>query len=175
MAQKNITPVNQEIAFLQNEIIVSKTDLKGTITYANDVFCRVAEISTDEAIGQPHSIIRHPDMPRTIFKLLWDTIQAKKEIFAHVQNMSKTGKYYWVIAHITPSLDASGNITGYHSNRRKPNPKAITIISSLYQDILKIEKIGSRKDALIAGEAHLNKVLEDAGQTFDEFIWSLEG
>ena len=174
MAKSNVIPVNQEITFQSDEIIVSKTDLKGTLLYVNDIFCKVAEMKTKDVIGQPHNIIRHPDMPRSVFKLLWDTIQDKKEIFAHVKNMSKTGKYYWVIAHVTPSLDSSGNFVGYHSNRRKPKSSAITVIDNLYKDIYAAEQSHSQ-DPLAAGTEHLNQVLANAGVTFDEFVWSLEG
>ena len=91
--------------FDKDEIIVSKTDLKGRMTYCNDVFLRIAGYTEQELLGQPHSIIRHPDMPRCVFKLLWDTIGAGKEIFAYVINRAKNGDHYWVLAHVTPSRD----------------------------------------------------------------------
>ena len=83
MSKYEAIPVNQEVFFSDDEFIVSKSDLKGHITYANDVFYRMAEISAADALGQPHSIIRHPDMPRAVFKLMWDTIQAGKEIYVY--------------------------------------------------------------------------------------------
>lgn len=121
MAKFSVVPVDEEVHFGEEEFIVSKTDIKGRLTYANEVFCRVSEMKTEEVIGQPHSLIRHPDMPRSIFKLLWDSIEAGSEVFAYVKNMSKTGKFYWVLAHVTPSLDGNGEVNGYHSNRRVPN------------------------------------------------------
>ncbi len=170
---KKIQPVDEEIRFEQNEIIVSKTDLKGKITYANDVFCRVAEMDTTEVIGQPHSIIRHPDMPRSVFKLLWDTIQSSNEIFAYVKNMSATGKYYWVIAHVTPSKDPRGNICGYHSNRRMPSDKGIQEIEALYAELRRLEKsVSNRKDGLKLGSDHIDSMLASMGKAYDEFIWS---
>jgi len=111
---RRVTPSNRESPFDENEIIVSKTDTKGRITYANDVFSRVSQFTVAELLGVPHSIIRHPDMPRCVFKLLWDAIQAKQEIFAYVLNMAKSGDHYWVFAHVTPSFGADGAITGYH-------------------------------------------------------------
>ena len=174
MAKYDVTPTNEEITFGEDEIIVSKTDLKGHLLYANDVFCRVAEMDTSEVIGEAHSIIRHPDMPRAVFKLLWDTIQTGKEIFAYVKNMSKTGKYYWVLAHVTPSLDANGNVIGYHSNRRTPKASALAIIAPLYKQLLDEEKKHSSKKAgMDASFNMLVGVLEGKGVTYDEFIWEV--
>ena len=107
MARPVIKPTGVECPFDQEELIVSKTDLKGHITYANDVFVRLSKFPREQVIGAPHSLIRHPDMPRSIFKLLWDTIQAKKEIFAYVVNMARDGDHYWVFAHVTPTFDAA--------------------------------------------------------------------
>ncbi|TNE62486.1 MAG: PAS domain-containing protein [Alphaproteobacteria bacterium] len=167
-----VKPVDVEINFSEDEIIVSKTDLKGRLMYANDVFCRVAEMSTAEVIGQPHSIIRHPDMPRAVFKLLWDTIQSGKEIFAYVKNMSATGKYYWVIAHVTPSYDRDGRIIGFHSNRRKPSRKGVNDILPLYRELAAIEaRHTNARDGLAASYKHLMDKLAKAGKTYDEFIW----
>jgi PAS domain S-box-containing protein len=120
-----IRPTGVENLLGEEELIVSKTDLKGRITYANDVFIRMAKYSYAELMGAPHSLIRHPDMPRSVFKLLWDTLQAKQEIFAYVVNLAKDGSHYWVFAHVTPTFDERGTIVGYHSNRRKPDPAQI--------------------------------------------------
>jgi PAS domain S-box-containing protein len=172
-AQKKVTPVDEESYFGEDEIIVSKTDLKGRLEYANDVFCRVAEMSTRDVIGQPHSIIRHPDMPRVVFKLLWDTIQSGNEIFAYVKNMSKTGKFYWVIAHVTPSYDANGQINGYHSTRRRPSEKRVTAIKSLYDDLLRLERShANSKVGLEKSSEFLDQLLAEKGMSYSEFIWS---
>lgn len=120
-----------EKSFGKDEIIVSKTDLKGRITYVNRVFMSVAGYEEDELLGEPHSLIRHPDMPRCVFKLLWDTIQAKNEIFAYVINRCKNGDHYWVHAHVTPNFDAQGAVVGYHSNRRVPDRRIVEGRSSL--------------------------------------------
>lgn len=171
-----ITPIDVENTFSANEIIVSKTDLKGHITYVNDVFCRMAEMSEEEAMGEPHSIIRHPDMPRSIFYFLWQQIQKKKEIFAYVKNMAKTGKYYWVFAHVTPTMDAGGNIVGYHSSRRAAPKSEIDLISNLYKEILNVEKSHSnRKKGMEAGVEFITSLLNEKGLTYDEFVWSVGG
>ena len=126
-----VRPTGIENILGEDELIVSKTDLKGRITYANDVFIRMAKYPWKELVGAPHSLVRHPDMPRCVFKLLWDTLQAKREIFAYVVNLAGDGSHYWVFAHVTPTLDDDGNITGYHSNRRKPDRGPIDKISPL--------------------------------------------
>ena len=115
-----IRPTGVENLLGEEELIVSKTDLKGRITYANDVFIRMAKYSYAELMGAPHSAIRHPDMPRCVFKLLWDTLQSRQEIFAYVVNLAKDGSHYWVFAHVTPSYAKDGRIIGFHSNRRVP-------------------------------------------------------
>jgi PAS domain S-box-containing protein len=82
--------------FREDEIIVSKTDLKGLITYANKTFLDISGFTEEELLGQPHNIIRHPDMPQCVFKLLWKTVAKGDEIFAYVKNMCKNGDHYWV-------------------------------------------------------------------------------
>ncbi|MEI6729845.1 MAG: PAS domain-containing protein, partial [Pseudomonadota bacterium] len=146
----------------------------GKITYSNDVFQRLAEMTNEELIGKPHNVIRHPDMPRCVFKLLWDTLSQKKEIFAYVLNMAKSGDHYWVLAHVTPSFDAQGNLTGYHSNRRKPEPAQIAKIQPLYSTLLKEEaKYNSSKDGMNASFNLLLNILRDKGISYDEFIFSI--
>jgi PAS domain S-box-containing protein len=103
-----------------DDIIVSKTDLEGKITYANRTFMEIAGFPDDKAcIGQPHNVIRHPDMPRAVFLLLWKTLQSDQEIFAYVINRALNGDHYWVLAHVTPSHDMNNNVIGYHSPIQK--------------------------------------------------------
>lgn len=167
-------PTGREASFRRDEIIVSKTDLKGRITYCNDVFERVSGFAEGELIGQPHSIIRHPQMPRCIFKLLWDTIQAKREIFAYVNNMARNGDHYWVLAHVTPSLDGAGTILGYHSNRRLPDRGAVAKADALYRELKAVEdRPDNRKDGMLAGHDHLVGLLKNKGIGYDQFVLSL--
>lgn len=167
-------PTNTEVYFDQNDIIVSKTDLKGRLTYANRVFLEIAGYRRDEVIGAPHSIIRHPDMPRAIFKVLWDSILAGKEVFAFVKNMTKRGDHYWVFAHVTPSRDGKGNVVGFHSNRRVPNRKQLeTVIMPLYADLLRAERAhANAKQGLEAASQSLADVLTKRGVAYDEFIFA---
>lgn len=175
MARNNQT-TGVERFFDADEIIVSKTDLKGNLTYANDVFLRLAGMTEAEAIGQPHSVIRNPEMPRCVFKLLWDTIAEGKEIFAYVVNRSKNGDHYWVLAHVTPSRDASGQVVGYHSNRRVPDRNTLdTVIIPLYKQLLDIEQRSSdRKAGMNEAFGTLVNLLKDKGVAYDEFIFSLQ-
>ncbi len=167
-------PTMTERTFGEDEIIVSKTDPTGRITYANDVFLTVAGYAENEIMGQPHSIVRHPDMPRSVFKLLWDTIETRKEIFAYVKNMAKNGDYYWVFAHVTASVDAAGNIVGYHSNRRVPTREALGKVEPLYRDLLAEEnRHPDRKQGLQAATDMLVGALEQQGVGYDEFVFSL--
>ena len=124
---EQVRPTGRESPFRDDEMIVSKTDLKGRSSPAPTTSSCASPASAPRgsSAGQPHSIIRHPDMPRAVFKLLWDTLEAKGEIFAYVLNLAKNGDHYWVFAHVTPSFDAKGAVIGYHSNRRKPDAAAV--------------------------------------------------
>ena len=168
---KNLPITNRECFFADNDIIVSKTDLKGRITYANQTFLDIACYKEQDVLGQPHSLIRHPDMPRSIFKLLWDTLKNQHEIFAYVKNRSKNGDHYWVIAHVTPSKNAHGKVIGYHSNRRVPDRHTLdeTIIP-LYRSLLEIEQSSDRKAGLEKSYNKLTTILHDHGLAYDEFI-----
>jgi len=174
VAQSAIKPTGVECPFAQEELIVTKTNLKGQITYANDVFLRLSKYPARDVMGAPHSLIRHPDMPRCIFKLLWDTIQAKKELFAYVQNMASDGDHYWVFAHVTPTLDAQQNIVGYHSNRRKPDVAQVAKIKDLYATLRAEEtRHDSRKDGMLRGYDLLMTMLNEKGLDYDEFIFAV--
>jgi len=136
-----ITPNGNEKKLSPNDFIISKTDRRGIITYCNRIFIDLAGFSEEELLGKPHSIVRHPQMPKLIFKLLWDRIREKKEIFAYVVNLSKDGSHYWVYANVTASTDHNGNILGYYSVRRKPNENALKQIEPLYRELLEKEKL----------------------------------
>ena len=171
-----IRPTGVENLLGEEELIVSKTDLKGRITHANDVFIRMAKYSYAELMGAPHSLIRHPDMPRSVFKLLWDTIEDRREIFAYVKNMAANGDHYWVFAHVTPSFGADGKIAGYHSNRRAPAADIIkTTIVPLYAELLAAERRHvNGKDALAAGYQTLTDFVASQKVSYDELMFSLK-
>jgi PAS domain S-box-containing protein len=154
-----------------DDFIVTKTDAKGRILYANRIFIALSGFSEAELLGSQHNIIRHPDMPRSVFKLLWDTIAAGQEFIGYVKNMAKDGSYYWVMATVTPDRDAQRNISGYTSVRRKPSPAAVKAASSLYQNMLAAEARAGARDALDAGAAVLNQALN--GKSYEQFVLAL--
>ena len=167
--------IGKELFFDRKDMIVSKTDQKGHIVYANDIFCRLSGFTEKEILGQPHNMIRHPEMPRCVFKLLWDTVSQGTEIFAYVVNSSKNGDYYWVLAHVTPSWGANGSVVGYHSTRRVPSNNVIqdTIIP-LYRDLCAIERsVPNRKEGMQKSLDHLQSLLDSKGKDYDEFVAEL--
>jgi hypothetical protein len=113
-------------------------------------------------------------MPRGVFKLFWDTLHKRQEIFAYVKNISQDGSYYWVLANVTPSVDNSGNVLGYYSVRRKPNPRALSLVGQLYQDMLAVERSAGSRDAIEASSAVLTKFLKDKGQSYEQMVLSLQ-
>ena len=163
-------PNNHEILLHTGDYIVSKTDLSGKIIYGNQYFIKISGYEEDELIGVPHSILRHPDMPRIVFKLLWERIKNKEEIFAYVKNMSKDGSYYWVFANVTATLDGNGTIRDFHSVRRKPSDKAMEVIPQLYEKLLLAERSGG----MDASKTLLFKILNDQGIGYDEFVLALQ-
>ncbi len=111
---RSLVPTGVERTFGPEEIIVSKTDPRGVITYANDVFVRVSGYAEPDILGKPHNLIRHPAMPRAVFRLMWDVIPTGQELFAYVLNLAADGGHYWVLAHVTPTFGPGRAITGYH-------------------------------------------------------------
>ncbi|MEQ8853788.1 PAS domain-containing protein [Gimesia sp.] len=167
-------PTGQERTFADHEIIVSKTDLKGRITYANQTFIEISGYTEEELLGQPHNLIRHPDMPRCVFKLLWDTIQVGEEIFAYVVNLCKNGDHYWVLAHVTPTWNLSGQISGYHSSRRVPERKALDKVIPLYQSLKRIEGASSDwRTGMQNATVELLSQLDAVGMEYDEYVFAL--
>ncbi|NLU35168.1 MAG: PAS domain-containing protein [Wolinella succinogenes] len=162
-------PNDHERVFEASEIVVSKTDTKGRITYGNDLFIELSGYKELELLGAHHNIVRHPDMPRVIFKFLWDYIKKGEEINAYVKNLSKDGSYYWVLANVTPSFDHKNQVVGYYSVRRKPKVEALGVIKPLYKQLLEIEK----SQGMEGSERHLQEILNQQGKSYEEYILSL--
>ena len=164
----------REVFFNNNDVIVSKTDPKGLITYANKTFLDVSGFTEEQLIGAPHSILRHPDMPRAVFKFLWDSIVTGQEVFAYVLNRAKNGDHYWVFAHVTASYDPSGQLMGYHSNRRVPERKAIDTLSPIYKSLLDVEKAAANpKQGLENSFKALVDFVTSTGLSYSELIFTL--
>jgi len=130
-------PIDEEYTF-EKGLIVSSTDTKGIITYANRKFCEIACYTKKELIGKNHNIVRHPDMPKAAFKEVWNILQSGKSWTGVVKNLRKDGKYYWVYSHITPIL-TDGTLTGYSAARRPASPTEILEAVPVYQKLLKQE------------------------------------
>lgn len=162
--------MSQEKILEPDTLITSKTDLKGDIIYANDDFLKYAGYKMEEILYKPHNIVRHPDMPKTVFKCLWDYIQDGKEIFAFVKNKTKQNDYYWVFTNVTASFDEQGNIINYYSVRRKPKREAISTIEQVYKILLEIEE----KDGIKAGVDELVKIINSYGMSYNQLILELQ-
>ena len=157
----------------EDDFLVSKTDLKGRITYGNRIFIEYSGYSEEELLGTQHNIVRHPDMPRGVFKFLWDTLQSGQECFAYVKNRSKDGGFYWVFANVTPSYGADGRIDGYFSVRRKPRASGIAAVSGLYRQMLAAEQAAGPKNACTASLELLQAALAQQGVSYANFILSI--
>ena len=127
-------PVDEEVIF-DGGVMITETDSKGIITYANRKFREMTGFSREELIGSPHSINRHPDMPKGAFRAMWKTIADKKVWRGYVKNMRKDGKFYWVLVYIQPKLDENGEITGYVAGRKVAYPDAYKEIEKKYAEL----------------------------------------
>ncbi len=154
------------------DLIVSKTDIKGRITYCNDSFMEFAGYNEEELLGQPHNLIRHPDMPRAVFRFMWETLQAENEFFGFVKNRQKDGGFYWTFANVTPSFDSDSQLVGYYSVRRWPHPEGIEYFQSVYQYMLETEaEHSSSQQAMDASTQLLQEAVKEKGG-YNEFICS---
>jgi PAS domain S-box-containing protein len=166
-----ITPTGREVMLDEHDFIVSKTDPKGRITYANRIFMRISGYREEELLGQQHNILRHPDMPRAVFHLLWETIEGGRECFAYVKNLCKNGDHYWVLANVTPDYDRNGRIIGYFSVRRKPRRDAVDYFNRLYGELLAEERRAGSRDAIAASTNLLERAITQQGyENYETFV-----
>lgn len=163
----------KEITFKTSELIISKTDLQGKLTYANRTFMRVANYSELNLLGQNHNIIRHPSMPRGVFYGLWSTLKSGREFFGFIKNYTFDKDYYWVFANVTPDV-VNGKTIGYYSVRRSPPKQAIPNIENIYFQMREHEKNVDRSQASEASWNWLmNRILSEYQQSYEEFVLSL--
>ena len=168
------SPSGVERTLGPDELIVSKTDLQGRITYANESFLRIGAFTEDQVIGQPHNIIRHPDMPRAVFALLWEALAQRQELFAYIDNLAADGAHYWVLAHVTPSYGPDGSVVGYHSNRRCPFRAGIAAVKPLYDQLLTEERRHPTARAAVAASSELlRRLIAERAPSYEDFIWSI--
>jgi PAS domain S-box-containing protein len=171
--KSHITPTSVERAMREEDYIVSMTDTSGRITYGNRIFIEFSGYSESELLGTQHNIIRHPDMPRAVFKLLWDKIANSEECFAYVKNMAKDGSFYWVFANVTPTFDDAGKITGYFSVRRKPKASGVKVVTEVYSLMLEAEKKAGPANAIAASTKVLVNILNEKGLSYDELVLAI--
>ena len=169
-SQTTIVPLNAERDFQIQELFFSTTDKKGVITSGNTVFARVSGYTQAEMTGRPHNMIRHPDMPRAVFKLFWDYMKAGKPIAAYVKNMASDGRYYWVLALAAPTAD------GYLSVRFKPSSPLFAVVEAIYRELRALELTYEQggpepKAGIPAAEVRLADLLREKGfATYDAFM-----
>jgi len=155
------------------DIIVSQSDLDGFIIYANPIFYKIAGYPYGKLIGENHNIIRHPTMPKAIFKILWEQLEDKKEVYSFIKNRTKDNRYYWVFAHIRPSFNKDKSVRNYISTRRAISNKAKSIIEPLYRQLLEIEK----REGVKASEKIFKKFMEQHryhNQSNNEIIHNIQ-
>jgi PAS domain S-box-containing protein len=158
--------LDKEIVFSKKKFIVSKTDTKGNILFVNKNFSEISGYSEEEIIGMPHNVIRHPDMPRSIFFLIWNSLLAGREVSGVIKNLAKSGKYYWVIADFSIKRDNQGQIESFTAFRRAAPDQVIEEIEELYDTMLSIEK----KHGIEGSLSYLESYLEEKGLSYDAFL-----
>lgn len=163
------TPIDKEITLDNNKVLLSITNPQGVIEYCNDDFVEVSGYEEYELAGSAHNIVRHPDMPRVVFKLMWERIQNKENIIAIVKNLAKTGRYYWVMTDFVIKEDKDGNIIGYKAFRKPAPRKAIEAVEPLYKKLVSIEVARGMDDA----SNFLNGFLEGENTNYNDFIENL--
>jgi len=162
-------PMDKEINLDPTKTIMSKTDARGIIEYANEYFMEISGYEEFELMGQAHNIIRHPDMPKTIFKLMWDSIQNGQNIHAFVKNLAKDGRYYWVLTNFEIKKDGEGNVISYYARRKAAPRNAIYEIDRLYYILKSIENKQDMQTAL----NYFNGMLEEKKMNYNQFILSI--
>ena len=135
---KRPIPLDIEVTF-DGRSLISETDLKGNIVFVNRKFVEMTAYSKEELIGSPHSILRHPDMPKVAFEQMWKIIQSGKIWDGYVKNLRKDGKYYWVIVHVIPKKDEDGNIIGYMASRKIPEASRLKVVEMEYEKLLAVQ------------------------------------
>jgi PAS domain S-box-containing protein len=162
--------IDEKVKLDKYKYIMSQTDTNGIIEFANDYFMEISGYSEAELLGKPHNIIRHPDMPKIIFKLMWERLQSGRSIYALVKNRAKSGRYYWVTTQFNIKYDPTRKkCIGYLGYRQAANPKAVKGIEPLYAKLLEIEKA----EGMGASEKYLIEFLATQGKSYDEYIHSL--
>ncbi len=168
-----ITPTQREVRLADDDLIVSKTDSTGRLTYVNRTFMRISNYPEHALLGQQHNLVRHPDMPRGVFRLMWETLKAEREFFGIIKNMTSDGDFYWVFANVTPDHDQGGGVSGYFSVRRSVPLAAVAAASELYTRMLQLERSAGPATAPEASLAWLRRTLTERQTTYERFVLGL--
>ena len=164
----------KEIILPADDLIITKTDGRGQITYANRTFMRITGFGEKSVLGKPHNIIRHPDMPRGVFRLMWKTLASQREFFGFVKNYTVDGGFYWVFANVTPDMGADGKLKGYFSVRRSAPRAAVETISRLYAGMREVEARHGKAEAPDSSCQWLQDELSRQGaESYEQFVIEL--
>ncbi len=167
MHQKIIpTPTSTEYTVKHDDLIVNKTDLNGKITYGNNTFLKISCFDEISILGRSYGIIRHPDTPKSIYKLLYATLTKGDEFVGIVKNICSDGGFYWVMANVTPSYDVNGKAIGYFSVYRQPTKEGVEVFSQLYERMILEEN--SNRDSLPL----LTDFIQKKGSSYSEYVIS---
>ena len=167
---KRPVPIDEEVLWDKTTTLMSRTNKHGHIMETNKAFQEVSGYTEAELYDQPHSLIRHPDMPKLIFKLLWDNLKVGNNFVGVIKNLAKTGEYYWVVTDFEMRRDAMGNITHY-IGRRKSVPEAAinNYLAPFYESLLKMEKIGGVE----LSSRFFKNYLTKQGKDYIDFVISI--
>jgi len=169
----NVVARGREINLSDKFYIKSNTDSKGIIRSVNPYFIEVSGYTKEDLVGANHNIIRHNDMPKAVFRLMWRRLKEGQSIRALVKNRTKDENFYWVITKF--SIFSRGTAgENYSAFREKPTRKTIKLISEIYKEMLTIEKASPGEKGIIASETHLNEKIKSSGfSSYDDFINSV--
>ena len=152
-----LRPLDIEVPVDSKRELLSETDTQGVIRYVNDYFVELSGYREEELVGSPHNIVRHPDMPKTVFKLLWDALKRGKEYTAIVKNRRKDGKYYWVYSEYKPLLDKNEQLRGFRSLRHPVPKNILSEVDALYKKLVDLEHTKGQHEAELFLELKLHQ------------------
>ncbi|HHH19547.1 MAG TPA: hypothetical protein ENK86_03400 [Campylobacterales bacterium] len=164
-----VSAVNYEIKCAYQEVVISRTDKDGKIIYCNSTFIRINGFKGASIINQPESIIRHPEMPQTIFNIIWETLQKGLPIQAVIKNKTNDNQYYWSVVDWDPQKDNTNNVVSYVSHGKQAPEQVIKIIEPLYQMMYDIEKEHGMESAL----TYLHAFLDEQNMTYSQYLQHL--
>jgi PAS domain S-box-containing protein len=161
--------INKEAEFDKKRFILSKTDTTGHIISVNPYLYNISGYSEKELIGKQHNVLRHPDMPKAIFYLMWKYLLSGREITVVMKNLTKSGEYYWVVADLKPRFDKKGKIIALTSFQKFAIDDIVDGVEELYETMLRIEKIHGME----ASVGYMEGFFEERKMTYDGFIYEL--